>query len=114
VPDEDQTDRRWIVEPPGRGKVTLHLSVGEDTELTEEQEAALAELLRSLEAADPEVSGFAAGGACGGYLRPCVMLCNDLICPSVRCGLVCDGLATKSTAVGGGQAWSLGGSFGRP
>ena len=41
------------------GEVSLHLAFGEGVQLTEEQEAAVSALLRSLEAVDAEVTGLA-------------------------------------------------------
>ena len=57
--DEDEGRRRWIVEPPGPGEISLHMALGEGVELTEEQESAVRALVNSLESRDPEVTGHA-------------------------------------------------------
>ncbi len=102
--EEHQGERRWIVEPPpAAGEVSLYLAVGEGVELTAEQEAALSELMRTLETSDAEVTGHAActnKGGCGIYD------CDRLGCTKVRCGA----LASGTSAVAGG-AWSLMGTF---
>src|SRR5947199_316895 len=105
MPDEDQNGRQWIVEPPpAAGEVALYLATGEGIELTDEQEAALSALLRSLEADDPEVTGHAAAG-CTDF-----SFCFPLKCGSVSCGNLTCGLLTKSVARGA-AGWNLVGSF---
>ena len=99
---EHPGERRWVVEPPGPGEVSLHLAVGDGVILTPEQETALTELLRSLEAADAEVTGHAAGTKQGGCN---IYDCDRLSCTKVRCGA----LAGLTSAAGGG--WSLMGRF---
>ena len=75
---ENQNERRWIVEPPpAAGEVSLYLSVGEGAQLTAVQEAALSDLMRSLETTDAEVTG----------LTKCTQLgtCQSLSCKPVNC-----------------------------
>ncbi len=104
MPD-DGASRQWIVEPPGPGVVTFHMSFGEGVELSDEQERALSEFVRSLESSDPEVTGHA---GCTAYSH-----CTDKTCKPVRCGTFdCDVLHSDLTASAGG-AWNLMGTFGR-
>src|SRR5256885_2140021 len=104
MPDEEEGARRWIVEPPGPGEVAFHLSIGEGVELTEEQEQALSDFVKSLETSDAEVTGH-------GKTGPCAWKCTDHSCKPVKCAtLICDGLTSELTASAGGS-WSLMGSF---
>src|SRR5438045_9054473 len=94
---EDDEGRQWIVEPPGQRQVSLHVAVGEGTELTGEQQAALAALLQSLEASDPEVTGH--GSRCPTY-HPC-SLCFGLKGGCIH--LLCNGLVRGATSTDAGQ-----------
>ena len=99
MPDEDDAGR-WVVDPPRPGEVSLHMAFGEGVDLTDEQKAAVGELLRTLEARDPEVTGHALDTQCSGKR-----------CRPVKCtGLYCSGLkavvASQPT-----DAWNLMGSF---
>ena len=102
---DNKDERAWVVEPPRAGEIALHLSVGEDVTLTEEQERAISELLHSLETA--EVAGYGkcakVGGSCG-TLRCPAMSCSG----SFDCGTFKDSKLTASAAGG----WSLMGTFG--
>jgi len=105
----DEASRQWIVEPPAPGEVTFHVAVGEGVDLTEEQERALSEFVRSLEQGDAEVTGHATAGKCSAYAH-----CTDKTCKPVRCTVFdCDVLKSGLTA-GSGQAWSLMGTIGPP
>ena len=101
---ENEGERQWIVEPPGQGEIALHLSVGDGVKLTVEQERAVADLLRTLEAA--EVSGYA--GKC-----PKQASCGTMRCPAMYCegtgGLSCGSFKDSKVAAGG---WTLMGTFG--
>jgi hypothetical protein len=106
VPEEDEAGRRWIVEPPEPGAISLHIAVGEDTELTEEQEAAIGALLGSLEARDPEVMAHA----------PCVPQCPDvsfcnLSCQKVRCGWLNCVLTKRGVAGQSSEPWNIVGAM---
>jgi hypothetical protein len=96
---KNEGDRQWIVEP-APGQVALHLAFGDGVQLTKEQEAAVGELLRTLEAGDPEVTGHALRGG----------TCTKLSCHPVNCDLKCGTL--KAVTAGGGGSWSLMGTFG--
>ena len=100
---ENQGERRWIVEPPpAAGEVSLYLSVGEGAQLTAVQEAALSDLMRSLETTDAEVTG----------LTKCTQLgtCQSLSCKPVNCSnLSCS--TVKATLTGSAGNWSLMGTF---
>ena len=101
-------DRQWIVEPPSPGEIALHLAVGEGVQLTEEQERAVGELLRVLEADDPEVTGHAFAKA---------PQCPSLICQLSGCSTLrsCDVLGPGCTAFKpSGSGWNLMGTFGNP
>ena len=102
---EEQGERRWIVEPPvAAGEVSLYLAVGEGVELTPEQEAALSDLMRTLETEDAEVTGL---GKCQ------LSTCNDKTCKPVKCAtFVCNGLTVSWPLADSGGSWSLMGSFG--
>jgi hypothetical protein len=103
---ENEGERRWVVEPPAPGEVSFHMAFGEGVDLTEEQEAALSELMRTLETNDAEVTGLAANTKCSAYST-----CTDKSCKPVRCStFVCHGLTAQISAAGGG-AWNLMGSF---
>ncbi len=97
---ENQGERQWIVEPPGPGEVSLHMAFGEGVQLTKEQEAAVAELLRTLEAEDAEVTGHA---RCTQQAS-----CTRLTCDPVVCNLKC---GTLKALTQGGGSWNLMGSF---
>jgi hypothetical protein len=97
-------DRRWVVEPPGPGRVTLRIGVGEGVELSAAQEAALDALLESLAATDAEVAGFAGGCTA---LHPCTLDCPKATCNALRCSF----LAAPGPGAAG-ASWSLGGTFG--
>jgi len=105
--EDDKAGRQWIVEPPAAGEVTFHMAFGEGVELTEEQEAALSELMRTLESSDAEVTGHA--HSCSAY-----SVCTDKSCKPVRCStFVCHGLTSLPVNISaGGTAWNLMGSFG--
>ncbi len=103
--EEHQGERRWIVEPPlAAGEVSLYVAIGEGVELTAEQEAALSELMRTLESDDAEVTGHA----------PCKLsFCTDKSCKPVKCSVFnCSGLTVSWPVADSGGSWSLMGSFG--
>jgi len=105
MPDENEAGRRWVVKPPAAGEISFHMEFGEGVDLTEEQEAALSELMRALESSDAEVTGHAMAGKCTAYSS-----CTDKSCKPVRCStFVCHGLTANLSA--GGSSWSLMGSF---
>jgi hypothetical protein len=90
--------RQWVVEPPpAAGQTALYVACGEGVELTDEQEAALGALLRSLE--DADVVGFA-GNEC--------VQCWPLKCTRLDCGRLYCNLNQLS---GSGPGWNLMGSF---
>lgn len=101
MPDEAEGGREWIVEPPEPGEVSLHMALGEGVELTDEQEAALGQLLRTLETRDPEVTGHAALDASCKPLKCGGVDCKDLDCSPLSASL------TGNVA----QPWSIMGSF---
>jgi hypothetical protein len=102
--DDDAGARQWIVEPPAPGEVTFHMSIGEDVELTEDQERALSVFVKSLETADAEVTGHSS--RCSAYSS-----CNDKTCKPVKCNVFdCTKMTSTLTAASGG-GWSLMGSF---
>jgi hypothetical protein len=77
--DESPEERKWLVEPPAAGQVTVLVAAGDGVELNEEQRAALEALLMSLQESGDEVSGFA--GDCNistckprEITMPCAML----------------------------------------
>ena len=108
--DEQHEERRWIVEPPGAGEVSLYMAAGDGVTLTTEQEAALSALLRSLELADDEVTGHA--GVCD-QLITTPTNCIKLKCSKVTCGLWCQPLTNATGASASGSAgWDITGSFG--
>jgi hypothetical protein len=87
MPDDEQGGRQWIVEPPGPGQVALRVAFGEGVQLTEEQADAVAELLRTLETQDPEVTGHALDtkGGCPKQ-SSCTLTCNPLkSCNTLKC-----------------------------
>ena len=53
---EQGADGSWLLEPLGPGEVRVHVSVGDDVELTPEFRATLDELLAQLQSSD--VAGF--------------------------------------------------------
>ena len=106
--EEQQHERRWIVEPPAVGEVSLYLAGGDGVTLTPEQEAALSALLRSLEVADAEVTGHA--GICDA-LTTTPTNCIKLKCTKVTCGLWCQPLTAVSGAAAGSSGWDIVGSF---
>jgi hypothetical protein len=99
-----ENEREWIVEPPGRGEIAVHIAVGDGVKLTEEQEQAISDLVWSLEAADTEVTGHGLPcpkqGNCG------KMKCPSFDCTTMKCGTFKDYVAA---APGG---WNLMGTFG--
>ncbi len=101
---ENQGERQWIVEPPGVGEISLHMAFGDGVQLTKEQEAALGQLISSLEAVDAEVTGHAKPDPC---TSNCVKLqCNNLnSCSGLKCG-------TLGTKVAAGGGFGLMGTFG--
>lgn len=102
---ENQGERQWIVEPPEPGEISLHMAFGEGVQLTKEQEAAVGELLRSLESVDAEVTGLA---KCSPQST-----CNKLTCDPVVCQLKCGTLKMSLTDTPvSGASWNLMGSFG--
>jgi hypothetical protein len=105
---ESEGGREWIVEPPGRGEISLHVELGEGARLTREQEAALGALLASLETADAEVTGLQACNP----VRSCTkLLCNLTTCNGLGCTTLgdCQSLKTKLMGV---PSISLFGTFG--
>jgi len=114
VPD-DNDGRQWIVEPPpAPDEVSLYLAVGDGVEFTDEQEAALSALLRSLEVDDAEVIGYGqpcpSRAGCSEY-----SVCHPALqCGKVTCGgLICTSLSLKAAASAGSGSvsWDLMGSF---
>ena len=104
MPDESDAGRRWVVEPPGPGEVSLHMAVGEGVDLTAGQEAALSELVRSLESSDAEVTGHDVAARCGAFSS-----CTGKQCNPVRCStFVCKGLVGVTAET---QSWNLMGTF---
>ena len=111
--DSDDAGRRWIVGPPGPGEVSLQISCGDGFELTDEQEAALSRLLRSLEQSDPEVVGHTdcrLGGPNCDTLVSYPTDCVRLRCKSVSCTLDC-GTFNKAAQLAGSTGWNLFGTF---
>ena len=104
---EDSGDRQWIVEPPGRGEITFHMAVGDGVDLSEEQERALSDFVRSLETSDAEVTGHdMVTGRCSAYSH-----CTTKTCKPVKCTVFdCDNLTSQLTA-GSGQAWNIMGTW---
>jgi hypothetical protein len=105
MPDE----RQWVVEPPlAAGEISLYVAAGDGVSLTAEQEAALSNLLRSLERRDAEVTGYDEG------CTPSLSTCTGLKCGKLNCGgLYCTNLGKKAAAATTeGTSWSLMGSFG--
>ena len=103
MPDDNDVGLQWVVEPPpAPGEVALYMVCGEGVELTEEQEAALGALLRSLEAGDAEVIGHSP--ECPSYFQ-CKLECGKVKCGTLECTL------NKAAALGGAQSWNLMGSF---
>jgi hypothetical protein len=102
MPKEHEAGGRWIVEPPQPGEISLHMAFGDGVELTDEQQAAMSELLRSLEATDPDVTGHA---VCAGQSKPCTK-CNSLDCRGLTCGTL-TGPRTRQ----GTEPWNLMGHF---
>jgi hypothetical protein len=75
--DQDDTQSRWVVEPPAAGQVKLFFDVGEGVELTPEVLAALNELVDALHGSDVgDVSGFATNKC------PALGACPDFSCGS--------------------------------
>ena len=107
--DEQQDERRWIVEPPAAGEVALYMAAGDGVTLTAEQEVALSALLRSLELADDEVTGHA--GVCD-QLITTPTNCTKLKCGKVTCGLWCQPLTSATATSSGSPGWDISGSFG--
>ena len=110
MPDENE-GRQWIIEPPpGPGEVSLYLACGDQVELTDEQEAAVSALLRSLEVEDSEVIGHGkpcpSRAGCSEY-SICSLSCGKVSCGGLSCGLT----SPKIAAATGGGSWDLMGSF---
>lgn len=107
--NESDGGRQWVVDPPpGPGEVSLYLAGGEGADLSPDQEAALSELLRTLESSDAEVVG---------HSKDCPKLseCLDLSCGKVSCyPLQCSSLVRAAGAgtTSSTTSWSLMGSFG--
>jgi hypothetical protein len=100
MPDDDDDAREWVVDPPGPGEILFQITAGEGAELTPEQEEAVYELMRSLEAA--EVVGHATAKC------PHLVVCNPKTCPPLSCNVLkCNLISTGFT---GGT--SIMGSFG--
>jgi hypothetical protein len=100
------SDRGWIVEP-GQGEISLYMAVGDDVELTEEQQDALAELLRALEDNDAEVTGHQAAAGCDEVILICEKLkCGRVVCGGLGCLPVTSKIGTSA------QAWTISGTFG--
>jgi hypothetical protein len=88
----EEQGREWIVEPPGAGEVKVQLAVGDGVELTQEQKAALNELLQALEGGEAEVVGHS-------MTHDCTLTCGGLICSgNLQVGLT-------------GSKWSMVGTF---
>ena len=111
MPDENE-GRQWIVEPPpAPGEVSLYMACGEGVELTHDQEAALSDLLRSLEVDDPEVIGHKECPSRAGCSEFSVCW-PGLTCGKVSCGgLMCNLSGQKASAAAGPGSWNLMGSF---
>jgi hypothetical protein len=104
----DEVERQWVVEPPlAAGEISLYMAGGDGVNLTEEQEVALSNLLRTLERNDAEVGGFDAG------CDPQLSQCTGLKCGKVNCSvLLCGNLTKKVAAATESTSWNLMGSFG--
>lgn len=89
----EEQGREWVVEPPGAGEIKLQLVVGEGVELTDEQEAAINELVQALQSAEAEVVGHA-------MTHDCTLSCA----PKLECGGT---LVVKAT----GSQFSMLGTF---
>ena len=88
----EEQRREWVVKPPGAGEVMLQLAVGEGVELTDDQKAALNELLQALEGGEAEVVGHS-------MIHDCTLSCGDLKCGgNLEVGLT-------------GSNWSMFGTF---
>ncbi len=114
--DDDAGGRQWIVEPPPAAvEISLYFAAGDEVTLTAEQEAALSELLRTLEQRDAEVTGFSTP-ECPSYGGTCsdVTDCSGLKCSKVKCkDLICMPLnLARGSGASGGGGWNLLGSFG--
>lgn len=71
----EEKRHEWIVEPPGAGEIKLQLALGEGVELTDEQQAAVNELVQALERGEAEVVGHA-------MTHDCTLTCT----PKLECG----------------------------
>jgi hypothetical protein len=114
--DDDAGGRQWIVEPPpATGEVSLYFAAGDGVTLTAEQEAALGDLLRTLEHRDAEVTGFSTP-ECPSYGGSCsdVNMCDGLKCSRVNCSLICFPLNRAGISAASSGGWNLLGSFGSP
>ena len=52
----DESESRWLLEPPGPGETHINVAIGSDVELSPEARATLETLISSLEGS--EVSGY--------------------------------------------------------
>ena len=106
MPDDNENQRQWVVEPPGPGQISVQMAFGDGVELNEEQAAALGELLRSLEARDPEVTGHALAKPCSDLSSCKTLKCTGLgSCNHLGCGTLKAATASASTT------WNLMGTF---
>jgi len=87
----EEQGREWVVEPPGAGEIKVELAVGEGVELTDDQKAAVNELLQVLEGGEAEVVGLAMTSDC-----------------KLTCGLICQGNLQVGLT---GSKWSMVGTF---
>ena len=87
----DEQRHEWIVEPPGAGEIKVELAVGAGVELTDDQKAAVNELLQALEGGEAEVVGLAMTHDC-----------------KLTCGLICQGNLQVGLT---GSKWSMVGTF---
>jgi hypothetical protein len=101
--DENERGRQWIVEPPEPGAVSLHVAFGEGVDLTPEQQQALGNLLRTLEAGDADVMGLA---KCDGHVTNCTLQCGKVRCGTLECGPLTKGVTSMGT-----EQWNLMGTY---
>lgn len=93
----DDDARRWVVEPPEPGEISLHMALGDGVQFTAEQETALVALVRTLEAGDAEVTGYEG--------------CKNLSrCPTLVCGPLCENVRCNLSNLS--QGWNVMGTFG--
>jgi hypothetical protein len=112
VADENDASREWVVEPPRPGEVLFRLNLGEGVTLTEEQEAAVYELMQTLESGDAEYAEVTGHSIVSSPTPKCPHLqtCSPLACPPLSCGVLSCG---KLTAIrGAAPGFGIMGTFG--